>query len=665
MSPRDGDPPASSSRAEDDTRPTRPTKLEDSRTADDDTVVDSPTLEKNADSEKAAATGEPEEVAESAESSRDTVDEAKSGPEASAEAPFEQTLPEGTPAVADDAPDDDEPALSVDSETSAAPTPEPAPTSSASTPPVEPAVEGAPITFRVVGVTDVGLVREHNEDNYVIVDTEREVDTDVVGVHEGNHEVPGLGVAPDVPVDDDDIREPHAVAEPMEMEGKVGEVGFVFGVCDGMGGAAAGEVASQMAVDTVRDLMRSAGVPINRDDFARRLVETIEEAGVRIYGAAKMDRSRRGMGTTATIAGLVDSMLFVGEIGDSRCYVLRNGVLKQITKDQSLVNQLIEAGQLTEEEAEVFEHNNIILQALGTTEEVTVDLTFLELRRGDRVMLCSDGLSGLVHNEVIREIMSSADPLPEIAKRLVHMAHMGGGHDNITCVLAEFDGEGLAGATDAPAPGYLQYPLPPAAAGRRGVRSVSMKAGGRKPGADVKHGPIIQQHAGAPEIPTSQFPWPAVAMVLLALVLLLGYFLFVDDSLDPEPAPSTPTMVVPAEPEEPTAEPSSEATAEEVVDDSELDDSELDDTELDDTAGLESDVAPEEAAADDELEDEAPAETAAETAVETAPAPVAAEEPTMSTATMSTATTPATAAPTMTAPTSTTPMTAPSAPASE
>src|SRR6185369_17854355 len=124
------------------------------------------------------------------------------------------------------------------------------------------------------------------------------------------------------------------------------------------------------------------------------------------------DRSRRGMGTTVTAAALVDEILFFAQVGDSRGYVLRGDTLVQLTRDQSLVNQLIEAGQLTEEEAETFEHNNIILQALGTSDTVQVDLTFVDLRRGDTLLLCSDGLSGMVRFDEIREILASCgDPL--------------------------------------------------------------------------------------------------------------------------------------------------------------------------------------------------------------------------------------------------------------
>src|SRR5262249_57223847 len=118
---------------------------------------------------------------------------------------------------------------------------------------------------------------------------------------------------------------------------------------------------------------------------------------------------RRGMGTTSTIAALMDDHLFLGQVGDSRAYILRGDRLVQVTRDQSLVNQLIEAGQLTEEEAETFEHNNIILQALGTADTVQVDLTYVLLRKGDTLLLCSDGLSGMVRNDEIREVLRSTD----------------------------------------------------------------------------------------------------------------------------------------------------------------------------------------------------------------------------------------------------------------
>jgi serine/threonine protein phosphatase PrpC len=270
----------------------------------------------------------------------------------------------------------------------------------------------------------VGLVREHNEDNYLLAD-----------LATGS-------------------RDPHTFHE-------VPAAGLLLAVCDGMGGAAAGEVASQMAVDTIYEIMRSSVPSRDRDAFARALVHSIEEAGTRIFESARADRSRRGMGTTSTVAALMDKTLFVGQVGDSRAYVLRSGELKQVTKDQSLVNQLIEAGQLTEDEAEAFEHSNIILQALGTTEQVSVDLTFLELRRGDRLLMCSDGLSGLVHGDVIRDVMSEQRDLAACCERLIELAKAGGGHDNVTVLLAEFSGDALALPQPTDLFGYQQYPLPP------------------------------------------------------------------------------------------------------------------------------------------------------------------------------------------------------------
>ena len=189
-----------------------------------------------------------------------------------------------------------------------------------------------------------------------------------------------------------------------------------------MGGAAAGEIASQLAVDILYERMVDGldeGHALTRDEIARRLVRAIESAGLRIFQEAKLDCSRRGMGTTVTAAALVDDHLFFAQVGDSRAYLLRGGQLVQVTRDQSLVNQLIEAGQLTEEEAETFEHNNIILQALGTADTVQVDLTFCELRKGDVMLLCSDGLSGMVRFEDIREVLrTSVEPI-----RLVQAPH--------------------------------------------------------------------------------------------------------------------------------------------------------------------------------------------------------------------------------------------------
>ncbi|WP_437679885.1 Stp1/IreP family PP2C-type Ser/Thr phosphatase [Sorangium sp. So ce131] len=284
------------------------------------------------------------------------------------------------------------------------------------------------VVLRLFGRTDVGQVREHNEDNFIVADLTK------------------------------------ASRGLMEMDRRqvIGERGALLGVCDGMGGAAAGEVASQLAVDIIYQRMSAGGPPQNHDELAARLVQAIEAAGLRIFSEAKLDRTRRGMGTTSTIAALMDDHLFLGQVGDSRAYILRGERLVQVTRDQSLVNQLIEAGQLTEEEAETFEHNNIILQALGTADSVQVDLTYVHLRQGDTLMLCSDGLSGMVRNEEIREVLRTVDDPIEACKVLTDRANQAGGHDNITVVVAKFDGRGLMSPTleDVEELRYQKYQLP-------------------------------------------------------------------------------------------------------------------------------------------------------------------------------------------------------------
>jgi protein phosphatase len=298
--------------------------------------------------------------------------------------------------------------------------------------------EGAPvpgeghgeIRVRLFARTDVGQVREHNEDNFLVADLTRRQR----GLMEANRQT------------------------------TIGPQGAVFAVCDGMGGAAAGEIASQLAVDIVCEKMIEGlddTASVSRDELGRRLVRAVEAAGLRIFQEAKLDRTRRGMGTTVTAAALVDEILFLAQVGDSRGYILRQGNLVQVTRDQSLVNQLIEAGQLTEEEAETFEHNNIILQALGTSDTVQVDLTYVELHRGDVLLLCSDGLSGMVRFDEIREVLrASTDPL-ETCKTLTERANQAGGHDNITVIVVHFDGEGVKALTPETEPlKYRKYTLP-------------------------------------------------------------------------------------------------------------------------------------------------------------------------------------------------------------
>ncbi len=282
--------------------------------------------------------------------------------------------------------------------------------------------------LRVYGCTDVGQLRDHNEDNFLVADL-----SNVVGASDGG----------------------TATIE-------VGSGGVLLAVCDGMGGAAAGEIASQLAVDIIHERMARGAGNRDRDQLGLDIVEALEEAGVRILAESNKNRACRGMGTTATVAALVDTTLLFGQVGDSRAYVMRDGRLVQVTRDQSLVNQLIEAGQLTAEEAESFEHSNIILQALGTQDAVQVDLTYVELCRGDVLLICSDGLSGMVRNEDLRAVLLEHTDPAEACQVLVEAANRAGGHDNITVVVAVVEGEGLAppAAEDAKALHYAKYQLP-------------------------------------------------------------------------------------------------------------------------------------------------------------------------------------------------------------
>ncbi|HEY5285382.1 MAG TPA: protein phosphatase 2C domain-containing protein [Polyangia bacterium] len=279
------------------------------------------------------------------------------------------------------------------------------------------------IKVTVFGKTDVGLIREHNEDNFLLANVETGLRT----------------------------------SSPEEnLQFTLGPKGVLFLVCDGMGGAAAGEVASTMAVDSISADMEAGGAT-TRERYARGLRRAIEAANERINLQSRLNQNERGMGTTCTAAGLVDRTLLVGQIGDSRCYVLRKGALAQVTKDQSLAWQLIEAGAMTVEEAKSFEHANIILQALGVQEKVDVVLSHVPLCRGDVVLVSSDGLHGPVTDEEMRDILI-AEPDPQKASEtLIAKALEREGPDNITVVVARFEGDGLPDPESAPAPGFVAF----------------------------------------------------------------------------------------------------------------------------------------------------------------------------------------------------------------
>jgi PPM family protein phosphatase len=219
----------------------------------------------------------------------------------------------------------------------------------------------------------------------------------------------------------------------------------VFAVADGMGGAQAGEVASRIAAGAFEE--RSVG-----DEPAEgQLEEIAQEANREIHQLAQVDSSRAGMGTTLTAAMVRDDEVALGHVGDSRAYVLRAGELKRLTKDHSLVEELRRQGRLTEEQAEEHPQRSIITRALGPEPQVNVDTMTFPARDGDVFLLCSDGLTTMVSDDEIRDILVGAKNLRTAVNRLVDAANRGGGRDNITAVafrLAETEqAEGEESAT--------------------------------------------------------------------------------------------------------------------------------------------------------------------------------------------------------------------------
>lgn len=254
---------------------------------------------------------------------------------------------------------------------------------------------GGPLRIEVAGETNVGMKRNHNEDNFSIL-----------------------------------------------------EENGLYIVADGMGGHASGEVASQMAVDALKEFFaateqdpertwpykmdRSKGYEENR------LITGIKLANLRIYESAQRDARQRGMGTTLVSLFAVEDGVYVAHVGDSRSYRIRDKKLEQLTEDHSLLNDYIKMKRLTPEEIANFPHKNVIVRALGMKDTVKVDTRFETPREGDTYLLCSDGLSGPVSDEELLEITLAAPDIKTAGTRLIERANQNGGPDNITVVLAKW-----------------------------------------------------------------------------------------------------------------------------------------------------------------------------------------------------------------------------------
>lgn len=268
------------------------------------------------------------------------------------------------------------------------------------------------IQVSVFARTDTGLRRAGNEDAFMIAD-----------LTTGN-----LGLGPDMTT--------H----------KIGASGSLMVVSDGMGGAAAGEIASEMAVKTIRESLMQAGGAIG--DVCARLQTATEKANQQIWNYARQNLRFKGMGATLTAVLIQQATAFVAQVGDSRAYLVRGDRIKQLTKDQSLVQALIDSGAVAPDQADSIPQN-VITQALGTSPTVDVAISSVELSQGDTLIVCSDGLSNKIKDEELVYLVRHMGDLSLLCRSLVELANQRGGEDNITVITARFDGELLHSAVES------------------------------------------------------------------------------------------------------------------------------------------------------------------------------------------------------------------------
>jgi protein phosphatase len=207
----------------------------------------------------------------------------------------------------------------------------------------------------------------------------------------------------------------------------------LFVVADGMGGHRGGQVASQVALETMEELAA---------EDRGSLAEHVRRANRAVWDRSVEDERLAGMGTTLTAARIEGASALIAHVGDSRAYLLRDDMLRQITTDHTLVDRMVKSGEITEAEADVHPHKNVLTRALGTDEQVDVDEDSLALQDGDRLLLCSDGLTGMVTEDQIKAILEHTDRPQQAADRLVKAANRAGGIDNISVVVLDAVGEG-------------------------------------------------------------------------------------------------------------------------------------------------------------------------------------------------------------------------------
>jgi serine/threonine protein phosphatase PrpC/CRP-like cAMP-binding protein len=220
----------------------------------------------------------------------------------------------------------------------------------------------------------------------------------------------------------------------------------LFIVADGMGGHAAGEVASQMASRTVRDVLARERDTLhqfeaghggtNRTDLLRLLESAVQQACSAVFGEGQKDESKRGMGTTLDALLLIGSRGFIAHVGDSRVYLYRQGAVHMLTEDHSLINELLRRGRLTREQIDKLQYKNAVTRAVGVYESVEVDTLDFDVLKGDRFLLCSDGLAGYLDEAELARLFADT-PEEELAQKLIDLANERGGKDNITAVVVK------------------------------------------------------------------------------------------------------------------------------------------------------------------------------------------------------------------------------------
>ncbi|MDQ4095611.1 MAG: Stp1/IreP family PP2C-type Ser/Thr phosphatase [Actinomycetota bacterium] len=278
----------------------------------------------------------------------------------------------------------------------------------------------------------------------------------------------------------------------------------LFVVADGMGGHLAGDVASSTAVDVI----------LNNSDTAsasdpQSLAELIRSANAAIWEKATNDPSLRGMGTTCTLVLLNENRAHIAHVGDSRAYLLRDGSLRQVTEDHTLVARMVKEGRLQPEEAEHHPQRSIITRALGVDADVEVDLDSLDLQAGDRLLLCSDGLSGMIDHSSIESALQDHDDPQDAAEELIRRANAAGGEDNITVVIID--------VSDGPAQ----------AASAATTRRAPAQAP-RETRTDDEPGPEHAEPTTAEGPARRTWAKPVIASLIVLAALAVGAFFLVD-----------------------------------------------------------------------------------------------------------------------------------------